>query len=159
MLSARERINELMDQMNEEDLAVLLRTALTLRSARAGFGGEPLNAFVGIEAIRTEGARCLGELRTGPQNLTPWGSVHAGALFTFAEVTIGAGACTYAQKPGMPVDLKMNFLRPATGARLFSEATVIHAGNRLATSQCVIRDEQGEPVAAAQGTFYLVNRR
>lgn len=157
-VSLREELARLLAEMPEEDLEVLHLTALNLLSARRGGGGEPLNGFVGIRAMRVEGPRCQGEMVSGPQNRTPWGSVHAGALFTFAEVTIGCGIGHFTGKPVMPVDLKINYVRPALAGRLYSEATVIHAGNRLATSQCLIRDEGGQPVAAVQGSFYLVNR-
>ena len=95
-----------------------------------------------------------GELTVGPDSINPHGNVHGGALATLADTVSGCCACS---KGGSCVtaNCSMEFLRPATGAKIYCEATPKKMGRSLSVIQLVITNEKGAVVATGTYTFFM----
>jgi len=95
-----------------------------------------------------------GELTVGPDSINPHGNVHGGALATLADTVSGCCACS---KGGSCVtaNCSMEFLRPATGSKLYCEATPKKMGRSLSVIQLVITNEKGAVVATGTYTFFM----
>jgi uncharacterized protein (TIGR00369 family) len=91
------------------------------------------------------------------------GAVHAGATFALGDSASGYAALTQMEPAAevMTVEMKINLLAPAIGARLIATGRVAKAGRRLIITQCDItaEDEGGtrKTVAILQGTMIPVN--
>lgn len=95
-----------------------------------------------------------GELTVGPDSINPHGNVHGGALATLADTVTGCCACS---KGGSCVtaNCSMEFLRPATGSKLYCEATPKKMGRSLSVIQLVITNEKNAVVATGTYTFFM----
>lgn len=95
-----------------------------------------------------------GELTVGPDSINPHGNVHGGALATLADTVSGCCACS---KGGSCVtaNCSMEFLRPATGSKIYCEATPKKMGRSLSVIQLVITNEKGAVVATGTYTFFM----
>ena len=95
----------------------------------------------------------LPEMREDLSNLLP--AAHGGVVMTLLDVAMARAATS---QPGAPsttvvtVEMSTRFVRPARGP-LVAEGTVLHAGGSLCTCEASLRDEAGNLVAAAMGTF------
>ena len=95
-----------------------------------------------------------GELTVGPNSINPHSNVHGGALATLADTVSGCCACS---KGGSCVtaNCSMEFLRPATGAKIYCEATPKKMGRSLSVIQLVITNDKGAVVATGTYTFFM----
>ena len=95
----------------------------------------------------------LPELREDLTNLLP--AAHGGVVLTLLDVALARAATSH---PGAPsttvvtVEMSTRFVRPARGA-LVAEGVVLHAGGSLCTCDASLRDEAGNLLATAMGTF------
>ena len=95
---------------------------------------------------------CETSLVLKPEHRQQHGHVHAGVVATLADHTAG-GAARAAVKPGtdvITIEFKINFLRPARGARLRAVGHVLRAGRTIivAESEVLLADEADGPVVA-----------
>lgn len=95
-----------------------------------------------------------GELTVGPNSINPHGNVHGGALATLADAVGGCCACS---KGGSCVTAgcSMEYLRTATGPKIYCEATPKKLGRTLSVVQLVLSNEQKVVVATATYTFFM----
>ena len=98
----------------------------------------------------------LGELTVGENSYNPHGIVHGGALTTLADTAAGCCACS---KGGHCVtsNCTMEFLRPATGKKIFCEATPKKLGRSLSTIQVTLTNDSGDVVATGTFTFFMLD--
>lgn len=95
-----------------------------------------------------------GELTVGPNSINPHGNVHGGALATLADTVGGCCACS---KGGSCVTAgsSMEFLRPASGSKIYCEATPKKLGRTLSVVQLVLSNDQHVVVATGTYTFFM----
>jgi uncharacterized protein (TIGR00369 family) len=91
------------------------------------------------------------------------GRIQGGAVALIAETALSAAIQTKLP-PGTalaPVDLKVNYLRPAAsdGRELTAVGRVVHAGRQIAVAGSEVRDADGKPVAVATGSAMLLPGR
>jgi uncharacterized protein (TIGR00369 family) len=101
------------------------------------------------------GSSCLRlpELRQDLCNLLP--AAHGGVLMTLLDVAMARAATSHPEASSptvVTVEMSTRFLRPGRGP-LLAEGRVIGSGKSLCTCEAQVRDEQGELVASAMGTF------
>ncbi len=95
----------------------------------------------------------LPELRDDLSNRLP--AAHGGVVMTLLDVAMARAATS---QPGAPsttvvtVEMSTRFVRPGRGP-LVAEGAVLHAGGSLCTCEASLRDEAGDLVATAMGTF------
>ena len=108
----------------------------------------------GIMVTHAEPGLVRGELTVTENSYNPHGIVHGGALTTLADTVAGCCACS---KGGSCVtaNCSMEFLRPATGSKLYCEATPKKMGRSLSVIQLVITNEKGAVVATGTYTFFM----
>jgi len=53
------------------------------------------------------------------------------------------------------MEVKTNYLRPATDGQLVAEARVAHSGRKVAVATCEVHDGSGSLIAIATGSFYV----
>ena len=90
------------------------------------------------------------------------GTVHGGILATFADVvsafaligTHGAGS----EHP-VTTDMHIRYYRQPRSGPLKAEATVVHRGRRLLSTECVIADAEDHILARSTATYTVIPLR
>ncbi len=89
------------------------------------------------------------------------GTVHGGILATLADVACALSVgSTYDSDEEEPVttDLHIRYYRQPLSGPLTANATLVHSGRRILTSECSIIDNRRRELARATATFMLVPR-
>jgi len=90
--------------------------------------------------------------------MTSWGTAHGGSILALFDITLSMTARTLYNPPRsiMTIDLSTQFISTATGL-LRAEGRVMKAGQSTIFCEGEARNEQGELVAKAIGTFRAVS--
>ena len=110
----------------------------------------------GMVITHAEPGLVRGELTVTENSYNPHGIVHGGALTTLADTAAGCCACS---KGGHCVtsNCTMEFLRPATGKKIYCVATPKKMGRRLSTIQVSLTNDEGIEVATGTFTFFMLD--
>ena len=110
----------------------------------------------GILITHAEPGLVRGELSVNENSYNPHGIVHGGALTTLADTAAGCCACS---KGGHCVtsNCTMEFLRPATGKKIYCVATPKKMGRSLSTIQVSLTNDEGVEVATGTFTFFMLD--
>lgn len=88
------------------------------------------------------------------------GSVHGGVIATVSDMAMAAAVNSLVAEDEFTVtaELKVNYLRPATGSFLRANAKVIKRGKTLTHCQCEVFDENEKQVCFVVATFYMFTK-
>ncbi|NCO15657.1 MAG: PaaI family thioesterase [Alphaproteobacteria bacterium] len=124
-----------------------------------GFKAQGFMALLGAELISVAPGVVEIALPLRPALSQHHGYAHAGATWAIADTAAGFAAQTLmaAADGVLTVEVKINLLSPAKGARLIARGTVERAGRRLTVARAdvvaVAEDGRESAVALALGTF------
>lgn len=130
---------------------------LTLEDMNAIFTKSPFIGFLGVRATaldyeRSEVSMTMplkAELERRPGS----GQFHGGPIASFIDI-VGDFAIGMLVGGGVPtINLRIDYLRPATGAALKGVATVRRAGKTVAVVDIDVLDDQNRLVAVGRGTY------
>lgn len=107
---------------------------------------------VKIDSLEKGVARLSLEIK--PDFTTSWGTVHGGVILSLLDITLSMSARTLFDPPRsvMTIDLSAQFIGTATG-QLRAEGRVAHGGKSTIFCEGEVKNEKGELVAKAIGTF------
>ncbi|MFC9994382.1 PaaI family thioesterase [Nocardia sp. NPDC127526] len=135
---------------------------LDLDLGRKVLAAQPFSQLVGAELTAFGNGRATLEIPIRPELGQQFGYVHGGVLAYAADNALTYAAGTVLGANVLTGGFTITYLRPAAGARLRAEATVIDATRRQAVCRCEIFADSaaGEAVlcAVAQGTARSVER-
>ena len=118
---------------------------------------------LGLQLLRIENGEAHSVLKPTKELCWPFeGQPHGGVLFTQMDTTMATAVMTASDEMAdncATINLDIQFLRPARGPAFTCEVWTTHATGRTAFARSETRDENGELVAAAQGTFRLVRTK
>ncbi|MEI6226045.1 MAG: PaaI family thioesterase [Deltaproteobacteria bacterium] len=116
----------------------------------------PFAEFLGIRIATLEPGAARLQLTLRPELLNSHHGAHGGVIMALADVALAVAAIARdgTAKGAYTVDLSVSFLGPGQGT-LVAEGRCLRLGKSLAFSEGEVRDEQGELVAKAMGTFKL----
>jgi len=100
--------------------------------------------------------RCVWATTIGDVHRNPYGVVHGGVLFTLVDYAMG-GALTSALEGGQrctTLEIKINYVAPATEGEVLAEAWVVSRGGRIAVLEAKVTAAD-VLLAVATGTFYI----
>ncbi|MHB9287578.1 PaaI family thioesterase [Halobacteriales archaeon Cl-PHB] len=118
------------------------------------FNDIPYHQLLGIEIVEAADGHAEGRLPSDDDLLSnPYGEVmHGGATYALADAVAGAAVISLAGDVSPTVDMRMDYLAPAT-TDLVCEAEVIRHGSHLAMVRAEVDDADGTHVATAHGTY------
>jgi uncharacterized protein (TIGR00369 family) len=116
----------------------------------------PFAEFLGIRIASLDPAAARLTLTLRPELLNSHEGAHGGVIMALADVALAVAAIARdgSAKGAHTVDMSVSFLGPAQGT-LLAEGRCLRLGKTLAFSEGEVRDERGELVAKAIGTFKL----
>ncbi|MGH8765846.1 MAG: PaaI family thioesterase [Burkholderiales bacterium] len=118
----------------------------------------PFSQHLGIQVDSLEKGVARLSMVIRPEFMTSWGTAHGGSILSLLDITLSMTARTLFDPPRsvMTIDLSTQFISTALGA-LRAEGRVMKAGQSTIFCEGEARDEKGELVAKAIGTFRAIN--
>lgn len=118
---------------------------------------NPFAKMLNIEFKELEegqGRACI-EMTVSPEHLNPYGTLHGGVISSLADIAMGVAIRTLG-KTGVTVNLNTNFLAPGKlGERITVQGKVVHDGNSLVSTECMIANED-DLLARASGLWFIL---
>jgi uncharacterized protein (TIGR00369 family) len=124
---------------------------------RASFARQGMMAHLGAEIAALAPGRVTISAPIRPEVSQQHGFAHAGLAWTIGDSAAGYAAMSLLEAGGevLTVEMKINLLAPARGARLIAEGRVIRPGRRLIVVGAEIADGDGTAVATMLGTMIV----
>jgi acyl-CoA thioesterase len=126
-----------------------------VQDLRERLAASPFHASIGIEAVEASPGLVRLAIEARPEHRNLQGTVHGGLLATLADTTMGLAVRT-AIEPGrrhVTAELSVHFLRPAAPGRIEALGSVVRVGATIAVAEADVRDERGDLLAIARGTY------
>lgn len=155
----REHLKEMIDRFTPEQLESLHFYMNILDkgfSGRRGPEGKVIRGFIDLSFERTGERTTVSTLPVRWEMYNGLGIIHGGVTATFIDNAMGT--TLFVCHPNelvqqVTVDLNIHYLKGAKGDKLIAETELIQAGRSIAVLDCVVRDEEGDLVSKATGTF------
>jgi uncharacterized protein (TIGR00369 family) len=114
----------------------------------------PFSQHLGIKVDSLEKGVARLSMQIRPEFMTSWGTAHGGSILALLDITLSMTARTLYDPPRSiaTIDLSTQFISTSTGV-LKAEGRVLRAGQSTVFCEGEARDEKGELVAKAIGTF------
>lgn len=128
----------------------------------SGFYGLdiPFLALLQAQDGPLEKGRATASIEVREELHNSWRYAHGGVVMTLLDVTLGQAARS-SLPPGtgvVTVDLSISFISAGLG-RLTAEGRVLRSGRSIVFCEGDVRDEAGELVARAMGSFKVMDKR
>lgn len=127
-----------------------------MNEIRPNFDGD-FTAAVGVRDFWFQEGRSRCSIDVDERHHNPGGILHGGVLCTVADAGMGAAVFSTLKKGERTtaLEIQVRFLRAVTRGRVTAESLVVHRGERLATTTAELRNDDGDLIAIASGTFYI----
>ncbi|WP_435195891.1 PaaI family thioesterase [Natronomonas sp. EA1] len=89
------------------------------------------------------------ELSSNPNRMV----AHGGVPYALADTVGGAAVVSAAGTVAPTIDMRIDYLAPATGEELHAVADVVRVGNSVATVDIEVTDGSGTAIATARGVY------
>lgn len=111
--------------------------------------------FIGAEFVELNDDGATMRMEIQADHLDADGAVHQAVIFTLADSVLGQGIFKLLRKPCTTAEIKINYLRPATGRFLTAHSRIVRAGARLVVARADVHDGEGQ-IAEALSTFAIL---
>ncbi|MDI2587535.1 PaaI family thioesterase [Psychrobacillus sp. NEAU-3TGS] len=141
------------DELNQISYLLSLYQASSTEQQETKTPMHFLGRFLGIEQ-KEDGTT---EMNLGIQNENTYGVAQGGSIYTLADVAIGFQILKTLEEGEkvFTLELKVNFIKKGQGARLIAIPSILYQGKTTVVSECDVKDDAGNLIAKALGTFYL----
>ncbi|EAQ02184.1 hypothetical protein OB2597_18916 [Pseudooceanicola batsensis HTCC2597] len=119
----------------------------------------PFQSLLGFRKTLFEKGRARFELEIRDAHLNLVGIPHGGVYSSMLDSALGAAGCFGGGDrilPAVTLTLNTSFLGQPKGTRLIAEGRVVGGGRRIYFSEGDIRDDLGNLLVRASGTFRLL---
>jgi len=120
----------------------------------------PFLEHTGAKVIQYEKGSAQVELHTQPYHLQHLGFIHGGVISTLLDNTGWYAAVSNLDEgyTAVTMEIKINYLKPASGKHLLAEAVVKRQGRSTSFVLIELHDE-GKLVAFATGTYAILEEK
>lgn len=121
---------------------------------------SPYYRHIGMEVVEAGEGRSLLRLPVKDELKNLYGILHGGVLASLLDSTCSIAVATLLEEGETTVtlDQRINFIANVSGGVLYGEGTALHKGRYTGVGQGVIRDEEGNLVAAGMVTVFILRR-
>lgn len=119
------------------------------------FGQMPFNDLIGIELLDVQPGYVTGKINLAQKHSSnPRHFIaHGGVTYALADTVGGAAVISKYESVTPTIDMRIDYLAPATGEQLIASAEVIRSGKSVAVVDVDIVDEDDNSIATARGTY------
>lgn len=116
--------------------------------------GMPFAELLDMELVAVGEGTAVGRmpLTEAHTSNSETGVAHGGATYALADTVGGAAVMSYTDVPTPTVDMRIDYLAPAT-SDLRAEAELVRFGGSLALARVEVYDDDETHVATAHGTY------
>lgn len=124
-------------------------------SLEALFESLPFSEHLGIEIDLAEDGVAEGHIDLQPHHSSNPDRMiaHGGVAYALADTVGGAAVISRTGSVSPTIDMRIDYLSPATGDRLDASADVVRLGGSVATADVELTDESGTRIATARGVY------
>lgn len=108
---------------------------------------------LGIEILEVSEGAARAKMTIKEHHLNSAGTVHGGALFSFADAVFSVASNSYGTL-AVAISVSISYFTAVNSGTLFAFAEEVSINPRLATYLIRIQDEQRKTIALFQGTVY-----
>lgn len=109
---------------------------------------------LGIELLEVSEGRMTARIPFKKELTNPYGSLHGGVVFSFADILAGTFACSFG-KFATTAEGNMNYLRPAVSKDYINgEAVILREGKHLIVVEVRLTDDDGLLLDVGTFTFF-----
>jgi uncharacterized protein (TIGR00369 family) len=118
----------------------------------------PFTEHLGVQLVEMTQKHALVTLHKRPELLNSWGATHGGVIMTMLDLVMSWAVRGHYGVVGgvLTVDLSLGFMKASMGDKVTAEGRVLHGGKSTAFCEGEARDDKGELLAKAIGTFKLL---
>jgi uncharacterized protein (TIGR00369 family) len=115
----------------------------------------PFNESLGIELLDVDDGRAIGDLELSADHSSNPNALvaHGGVTYALADTVGGAAAISANGNVTPTIDMRIDYLTPATGGVLRAEAEVVRNGDNVAAVAVDVTDDDGTAIATARGVY------
>jgi 1,4-dihydroxy-2-naphthoyl-CoA hydrolase len=128
---------------------------------RKGERWPPLNTLMGLEIVRLSPSTVLSMQLSDAVRGPGQGTIHGGMLATFADTAMAVAlwdSFDAEVEVSVTTDMHLRYYRQPRSGPLSAEATVVHKGRRLLSTECVVSDAAERVLARSTATYMVVPR-
>ena len=129
-----------------------------LRTHRPDFGTFFLAKLFGLEISYTDES-CIVEFTVRDFMFNPQGSLHGGIIAMALDISMGHLLRRTVGRPGITLEMKTQYLRPATAGRVRCEGRFLRQGRTVNYLESRMTGADGKLVAAATSTWQILPER
>jgi uncharacterized protein (TIGR00369 family) len=129
-----------------------------LRTHRPDFGIFFLAKLFGLE-ISYADESCIVEFAVRDFMYNPQGSLHGGVIAMALDISMGHLIKHSVGRPGITLEMKTQYLRPATSGRVRCEGRFLRRGRTINYLEARMTDADGKLLALATSTWQLLPER
>jgi uncharacterized protein (TIGR00369 family) len=129
--------------------------AEALRTHRPEFGAFFLARLFGLDISYTDDA-CIVEVPVRDFMFNPQGSLHGGVIAFALDVSMGHLIKRTVGRPGITLEMKTQYLRPATTGMVRCEGRFLKRGRTINYLESRMTDGEGKLLAVATSTWQLL---
>ena len=111
-------------------------------------------ALLGIEVLEAYNGYAKTKLEIADIHLNAMNTVHGGAIFSLADMTLAAASNSYGTV-AVAINGNISFLKAATKGTLFAEAKETSRNSKIGYYTIDIPNSQGELISNTQGMVYF----
>lgn len=129
-------------------------TPADLANPRQLFDRVPFIRLLGLRRVFSEAGKARLELPPRDELGNVIGAVHGGAVFTLLDVVMASAAVSWHdfRCTAVTLNITSSYLAPGRGL-LTAEGELLREADGIAWCEARVTDEDGHPVASAQGSF------
>lgn len=136
---------------------------VTLESARAVIGRDPLAVWIGFRLDELSPERVVGNMIVEQKHVAPNGFLHAAVVTALADITCGLGTSLYlpdASHGFATLEIKTNLMGTARRGELQCEAVPRHVGAATQVWDATVKSgESGKTTVLFRCTQMILERR
>ena len=110
--------------------------------------------LLGIEILEAADGKAKAMLEIQDKHLNAMNTVHGGAIFSLADLTLAAAANSYGTM-AVALNVNISFLKATTGGVLYAEAIEISRNRKIGSYTINIRDSEDVLISTTQGLAYF----
>lgn len=127
--------------------------------AATRFDNAPVGQLIGMTVVPSmDIGSATVTLDVSPQHHNPMGTVHGGVIALLADTAMGVafGRTLDADQTFGTIDLRVDFIRPVSEAKLTAVGTIVKRGSRVGFLRAEIHNHHQKLIATASCTCLVV---
>lgn len=119
---------------------------------------RPYWDLIGMQLISQGEGESVIELPIKYEITQSKGSVHGGVLASLVDSAAGTAVRSLLPngQTAVTIEMKLNYIRPASGTKLIGKGSTLHIGKSLAIGEAVILNDKAKVVVKGTATFKLL---